>query len=250
MSSSVSEPRILVVNPNSSTVITEALQRNLEPETGSGLRRPFEGVYLTGPASAPPSINNAIDAVNSAAATFTKIIEHEQRTEEESVAADAFLVCCFSNHPLAGMLRQQFPTKPCMHILEAAVLHAIPLCNRFGVITTGADAVPDIDRGVRDVLGANSYRYVGTLATGLGVVELQTGDRVKINAVLQDFSARLARMGADAIILGCAGMTGMEAIVRQGAQSALPAGKRVAVIDGAKAGVQLLSGLVSCQYFG
>lgn len=46
------------------------------------------------------------------------------------------------------------------------------------------------------------------------------------------------------------GMTGMEAIVRQGAQSALPAGKRVAVIDGAKAGVQLLSGLVSCQYFG
>ncbi|KAK0565564.1 dal80p-controlled protein [Tilletia horrida] len=148
------------------------------------------------------------------------------------------------------MLRHAHPSKPTMHILEAAVLHALPLCTRFGVITTGADAVPDIDRGIRDVLGANSYRYIGTLATGLGVVELQTGDQAKVQSTLQQHAAKLAEMGADAIILGCAGMTGMEAIVRQGAQSALKPGKQVAVIDGCKAGVQLLAGLAACRYFG
>ncbi|KAE8227757.1 hypothetical protein CF326_g7336 [Tilletia indica] len=247
MSSSSPIITLAVINPNSSDVITKALEQNLSPSHDPSLALTFH----TGPPESPPSINNPIDAIISASHTFS-LLTSIQETSSSCIAskADAFLICCFSNHPLAGMLRQAYPRKPCMHILEAAVLHALPLCNRFGVITTGADAVPDIDRGVRDVLGANSYRYIGTVATGLGVVELQTGDPAKIQAVLKEHSAKLANMGADAIILGCAGMTGMEEIVRQGAQSVLPKGRQVAVIDGAKAGVQLLPGLVRCNYFG
>ncbi|CAD6892827.1 unnamed protein product [Tilletia laevis] len=242
MTSLPSTLTLAVVNPNSSDVITKALEKNL---TASQQDPNLRLTFHTGPPTSPPSINNPIDAVLSATHTFSLLL----RTTT-TPSPDAYLICCFSNHPLAGMLRHEFPRTPCMHILEAAVLHALPLGTRFGVITTGADAVSDIDRGVRDVLGANSYRYIGTLSTGLGVVELQTGDPAKVQAVLKEHAAKLANMGADAIILGCAGMTGMEDVVRQGAQSALPPGKQVAVIDGAKAGVQLLSGLARCNYYG
>ncbi|KAL9934335.1 hypothetical protein V8E36_006791 [Tilletia maclaganii] len=232
-------PRIVVVNPNSSEVITEALERTLRPTAPSTCTYSFR----TGPPTSPASIQSAVDGVLSAAYTFESL-------SSSAEGADANLVCCFSNHPLVGMLRSAFPMAPAMHILEAGVLHALPLGQRFGIITTGSEVVGDIDRGVRDILGANSYRYIGTLATNLGVLELQTATgagREKVNATLRAGARSLVERGAEVVILGCAGMTGMESVIRAGAAEASlnGGGRPIAVIDGAKAGIQILAGLAA-----
>lgn len=99
-------------------------------------------------------------------------------------------------------------------------------------------------------MGGNSDRYVGTHATGLGVVELQTGSRAKVEGLITKGTVELVEKGADVIILGCAGMTGMEPLVRRAAREVSEDYKDIAVIDGAKAGMQILAGLARTNYRG
>lgn len=93
-----------------------------------------------------------------------------------------------------------------MHILTSSVLHALAVGEKFGVLTSMQSAVEDCEKGVREVIGSGqSWKYVGTKATNLGVVELQTGDREKVERVIREKSRELIESGADTIILGCAG---------------------------------------------
>jgi len=115
---------------------------------------------------------------------------------------------------------------------------------RFGIVTTGSGYKADIHKGVQAFMGGSSQRFAGIVATGLGVVELREGDRQKIETNMKEYSGRIAREGADVILLGCAGMAGMESLVVQGAAEANPISSPVRVVDGAKAGVEMLAGLV------
>lgn len=171
---------------------------------------------------------------------------------------DGILVCCFSDHPLVGMLRHIMPAwKPCMHILEASLLAGLASARGrpVGILTTGADMVRDIDAGVAAILGGSAGgndRYAGCLVTGLGVVQLrEPSEQEHVRHVIGTRSAELARADVGALILGCAGMAGMEVIIRQGMASAVGVEQAAAtaIIDGAKAGVQLLTGQVRCRSF-
>lgn len=235
------EVSIFVINPNSSSIITEALSASLGPQTPPGCSTHF----VTGPSTAPESIQDVPASIISAAETYRSLITSSPNQDLSLHPASCFLVACFSDHPLVGMLRQKAPDKPAMHLLEAAIIHALLAGGKFGVLTTGKSVVPDVEAGVRKVMGGNSDRYVGTHATGLGVVELQSGNREKVEKV-KEGARELVRRRADVIILGCAGMTGMEGLVREGCREEGEEG--VAVVDGAKAGIQLLAGLGRVNY--
>ncbi|KAF9496930.1 hypothetical protein BDN71DRAFT_1468196 [Pleurotus eryngii] len=228
-----SNPKLLIINPNSSDVITQALVSNLTPLCPPGIELEFK----TGPPDAPPSINDPPTSILSAAATFKAMEPIDQQPYA------GFLVCCFSDHPLVHYLRNAAPDKPCIGIFDASVVHALSSGSKFGILTTGAAMVPAIDVAVTAFLGGISGRYVGCIASGLGVVELQTSsDRGTIEGHIKGTAAKVSALGADVIILGCAGMSGMEDLVKAGVAEA--GGRPVAVIDGAKAGVQVLAGLV------
>lgn len=225
---------LLVINPNSSEVITDALRRSLSAPPDTELH------FMTGPSDAPPSINDPPTSIQSAHTTFRAL----QPLEEKPY--DGYLICCFSDHPLVPCIRHVLPSKPCIGIFDSAILHALATSTRFGILTSGSDMVPGIDAGVLSYLGGPSARYVGCIASGLGVVELQTGDRVKVEARMKESAAEVYRKGADVIVLGCAGMSGMEELVRQGVVEA--GGKLVKVVDGARAGVEILAGLARLRY--
>ena len=150
-----------------------------------------------------------------------------------------------SDHPLVHMLREHLTgarsRKPAIGIFEAAIAHALLAGRRFGIITTGNGMKHPLTAGVHTFMGAASARFAGVLTSGLGVVELREGDRGKIESMMKGTSARLAEKGADVVILGCAGMAGMERLVRDGVREAGLGD--VIVIDGAKAGVEALIGL-------
>ncbi|GAC71996.1 hypothetical protein L1887_46813 [Cichorium endivia] len=240
--SASSSVALYVVNPNSSTVITSALAASLAVPPGCHAN------FVTGPPSSPESIQDIPGSIISAAETYRSLVASSPSDDLALHPADAFLVACFSDHPLVGMLRQKCPSKPAVHLLEAAVVHALSAGNRFGVLTTGRSVVPDVEAGVRKLLGGNSDRYVGTHATGLGVVELQTGNREKVEAAITSGAQKLAASGADVIILGCAGMTGMQPLVRRACAALGPDYANVAVIDGAIAGMHILAGLARTNY--
>ncbi|SPO26894.1 related to DCG1 - involved in nitrogen-catabolite metabolism [Ustilago trichophora] len=233
---------IYVVNPNSSSIITDALSASLSPQTPPGCTSHF----ITGPPSSPESIQDVPGSIISAAETYRSLLASSPSSDLTLHPASAFLVACFSDHPLVGILRQKCPNKPSIHLLEAAIIHALTCGTRFGVLTTGKSVVPDVEAGVRKVMGGNSDRYVGTHATGLGVVELQSGNRDKVEGLMKKGAQELVGKGADVIILGCAGMTGMEGLVRRACAEV--GEQEVAVIDGAKAGMQILAGLARVNY--
>ncbi|TFK21159.1 hypothetical protein FA15DRAFT_672784 [Coprinopsis marcescibilis] len=220
---------LLIINPNSSESVTQGLQETLVPPPGTQLH------FYTAPPEGPPAINDVTTGVASAQACAVDIV-HKGLINQY----DGFLVCCFSDHALTHVLREK-TTKPVVGILESAVAHALFVGQRFGIITTGTGYKYIHYAEVRNFLGATSDRFAGLVTTGLGVVELREGDQKRIEAKVKESSAKIAEQGADVILLGCAGMAGMEGLVKKGVEEAgLPP---VRVIDGAKAGVEFLAGL-------
>ncbi|KAJ3767070.1 Asp/Glu/hydantoin racemase [Lentinula raphanica] len=224
--------RLLIINPNSTKSVTDGLEEVLTPPPQTEL------TFYTAPKNAPPSINDMVTANLTATACFLDIQEKKLLDRY-----DGFLVCCFSDHPLTYMLRET-TVKPTIGIFEAAITQALLLGKRFGIVTTGTGYNTDIHKGIQAFMGGQSQRFAGMVTTGLGVVELREGDRKKIEKIMKEYSGRIAQEGADVILLGCAGMAGMESLVIEGAAEANPMAAPVRVVDGAKAGVGMLAGLV------
>ncbi|KAF8213315.1 WD40-repeat-containing domain protein [Mycena galopus ATCC 62051] len=221
---------ILVINPNSSQSVTDGLS--------SALRAPPEAnlTFYTAPADAPPSINNASQGTFSAGICFRDILD-----KGLIETYDGFVVSCFSEHPLVGMLREA-TRKPVLGILHASIVQALLCGTRFGIVATGAGYRYDRVAEVRNVLGATSDRFAGLVPSGLGVVELREGDRAHVEKSMKRASGELALLGADVIILGCAGMAGMEGLVQSGVKE--KGFGEVKVVDGNKAGVEMVAVLV------
>ncbi|KAJ7783526.1 Asp/Glu/Hydantoin racemase-domain-containing protein [Mycena maculata] len=221
---------ILVINPNSSKSVTVGLEEELKtpPETTLA--------FYTAPANAPPSIDDATTGVLSAAACFHDILRKGLIDQY-----DGFLVSCFSDHPLVHMLREATP-KPTIGILEASIVQALLCGQRFGIVSTGAGYNYSRNREVSTFLGGQSDRFAGMVMSGLGVVELREGDRQHVESKMKESSAELAAAGVDVVILGCAGMAGMQNLVQSGVEEG--GFKAVRVADGNKAGVEMLAALV------
>ena len=96
------------------------------------------------------------------------------------------------------------------------------------------------------VLGAKSGSkwFAGVETTGLNAAELHELPTEEVRKRIAEAAVRLVKRVEDlrVIVLGCAGMVGMEGWVREGA------GKNVFVVDGVKAGVSALQGLLRGRY--
>lgn len=114
-----------------------------------------------------------------------------------------------SDHPLIHMLREMTsdskPYKPVVGILEAAIVQALLVGQRFGILTTGTGFKHDLCSEAQKFLGGQSSRFAGLVTSGLGVVELREGNRERVERKMKDASAKVAASGADVILLGCAG---------------------------------------------
>ncbi|MCJ1442410.1 MAG: hypothetical protein MMC23_002904 [Stictis urceolatum] len=235
--------KILIINPNSTKSMTDALIPLVKKLSYSETSY----TYLTGPPSSPPSVNDRDDIAKSAHATLPE-------TLMLLPSHDAALVACYSPHPLVGSLRQQ-TTSPVTGILEASVGAAMQLigaAERFGIISTGkqweeilGEAVGDVLRGkagwnVAGEEGKGKWEvgpFAGVETTGLDAKELHEAPRKEVEKRVKEATKRLMeRGGVKAILLGCAGMSGMDLWVRDAA------GREVWIVDGVLAGVAALQG--------
>ncbi|KAI5292751.1 hypothetical protein KEM52_006090 [Ascosphaera acerosa] len=126
----------------------------------------------------------------------------------------------------------------------------------FGIITTGAAWKNELENAVQSMLlrtaspGRPGEIFCGVETTGLSAIELHTTPAEVVEARIIAATQRLiseADGRLTAICLGCAGMSGMEAVVRRGCIAALGTvkGRQVYIIDAVVAGLGMLA--TSCR---
>lgn len=193
-------PAIIVVNPNSSVAVTEAIDGAL-----ADLRRPGgPAIRCVTLAEGPPGIET--DAhIGQVVAPLVRLV---RRMEGE---AAAFVDACFSDPGLAELRRAT--NKPVFGIAECAYRRAAADGRRFGVVSILESSIPRHRRYV-DVLGL-APSLAGDRPVGLGVTALgDDGDEtlarlIGVGQHLRD------RDGAEVIVLGCAGMTAHREALRK-----------------------------------
>ena len=179
----------------------------------------------------------------------------------QATDADAYLVACFSPHPLVNELKRH-RTVPVIGIMAASIQAALAHCgydslpgrhedfpsHRFGIITTGSQWISIFDEEVANSLPRRDLiRYAGTKAVGVNAGDLHApghGDSVKekVKAATKEFLSKEMQPKVQVIILGCAGMAGMKEWVHEAANEVERGGVRI--IDGVVVGAAMLQGYV------
>lgn len=180
--------RILIINPNSSAIVTEDISRALD-----GFRFPGGPVIDCATLAEGPLGIETQRHVDEVVAPLCKVIERE--------SAAAFVIACFSDPGLHAA--REIAAVPVFGIAQCGMLAALSFSERFGIIAILEASIPRHRRYVTS-LGL-SDRMAGERAIGLGVTELTHEDAVM--ARMAEAGERLrGDDGADAIVLGCAGM--------------------------------------------
>ncbi|CAE6443962.1 unnamed protein product [Rhizoctonia solani] len=234
------EAKILVINPNSSQSMTESLVTMFQtspPPAHITLS------FFTGPADCPKSIDDEEGCHASAKACLSLLLPsvHTQ-------VYDAYLVACYSEHPLPGFLREASQGKvPTLGIFEASVLYSLAntsSSDKFGIITTGQVWEALLTNALENFLGArDSTRFAGVMTTGYTAIELHQVPQAEVYRKIGEAAKVLVEdRGARAICLGCAGMVGMEEAITKALGEKWA--DKLLIVDGVKVGVLLLSSMV------
>lgn len=248
--------KLLVINPNTSTEMTEGLARMVRDAFASqgGTIVPIE-LYtaLKGPAS----IDNEVHAMESARLVIEDLIVSGKITQYQ-----AFLVACYSVHPLVGFIRGELEKvglrAHVMGIFEASILTALSLLpqtsgvGRFGIVSTGQYWEKALSDGVKNFLGTNSgqenTRFAAVSTTGLNADQLHSMPKVEVQDRVKAAVKSLMDKNGDVsvIILGCAGMAGLDDVVREALVEKYgeKVGKGVFILDGVKCGIGMLENLI------
>lgn len=181
--------KVLIINPNSDPVMTAAIQSGAELYADGA----FEVQTLATP-GAPTFIETFQDEVRAGPGMLALL-------EENEAAFDAFIIACHSDTNLEAM--KEGTRKPVIGIGEASMKLASFLGLTFSVVTTHEHSVPG------KVEQARKYHLQDLLAS---VRAPKVGEE---NLTDFDLYLSLARQAmeedrAEVIVLGCAGLSGMD----------------------------------------
>ena len=214
--------RVLFINPNSTARMTETIAA-----AARAAAAPDVEILARTNAAGPASIQGEADG---AAAVPGLLAEIAAAAEDPAGAPDAIVIACFDDTGLA----EARALAPCPVIgIGQAAYHAAELLGKpYSVVTTLAVSVP--------ILEANLAAY------GLDhCLRVRASDVpvLAIDGAEESISAEVGRAkaedGAEAIVLGCAGMADLPAALA--AEHGLP------VIDGVAAACGLARTLVTLR---
>jgi Asp/Glu/hydantoin racemase len=188
--------RILVINPNSSLSCTDGIAAAIAPFGAPGLPR-FDVMRI---AEGPPAIVTWRDWYG-IAEPLCRVVEREK--------ADAYVIACVSDPGIEAV--RTATDKPVFGTLRCAIAAAMMRGERFGIVAFTEKSTPRQRRALQ-ALGVEG-RLAGTVPLNLDMEVLT--DPVAPRARLAEAACELVAMGAEAIILGCAGMAGHRAFAEE-----------------------------------
>ncbi|MCH7230492.1 aspartate/glutamate racemase family protein [Glycomyces sp. L485] len=215
--------RLRFINPNTSVPMTVQIR-------AAALRAAAPDVAISAvcPSEGAASIESHAEEILAARA----VVDEIERAETGGDGIDGFVVACFGDPGLDAA--REVASVPVVGIAEAA-MHAATLVGRhFGVVTT----LPRTLGRAEDLVCRYGFERacVALRAADLPVLALEDPDEESIAAIETEARKAVEREGADAIVLGCAGMAGLCRTIES--RIGVP------VIEGVAAATGLVSALV------
>ena len=214
--------RVLVVNPNTTPSMTATIR-----EAATAAAPPDCAIVAREPTDGPVSIEGFYDEAFSVPGLLREIARGE---EEGGEGFGAHVIACFDDTGLDAA--RSIAAAPVVGIGEAAFHAASLVAHRFAVVTTLSRSIAAIEN--------NLLRY-GLAARCSGVTACEV-PVLALHDPASDARARISREcaraldgGADAIVLGCAGMADLA--------RSLSAEHGVPVVDGVAAAVRMAHAL-------
>jgi len=182
-------PKIIIINPNSDSAMTKKIKATAEKFAGDN----FDVVCLPTP-DAPRFIETREDEALAAPGMIRLVRENDEKCA-------VFIIACHCDPNLDFI--KKITKKPVIGIGEASMRLATMLGNRFAIIQATKDSIPIKEALVR------KYQLRGRMAS----VRAPRQDRPGLSdedSYITEAKAAIAEDRADVIILGCAGMTGLD----------------------------------------
>ncbi|MEZ5650977.1 MAG: aspartate/glutamate racemase family protein [Burkholderiaceae bacterium] len=210
---------ILIVNPNTTASMTAKMGR-----VAATIASPGVTVRAVNPPDGPVSIEGYVDEAFSVPGLLATI--------RDEPAADAYVLACFDDTGLDAA--RCVAPGPVIGIGEAAFHVATLVAGRFSVVTTLQRSVPAIEHNL--VRYGLASRCAAVRAAEVAVLELELPGSAARNRIEAEIARALEHDRAEAIVLGCAGMTDLA--------TSLSAHFGVPVLDGVACAVRLAESLV------
>jgi allantoin racemase len=210
--------RLLVVNPNTTRSMTEKIGAAARAAASPGTE-----IVAVNPESGPPSIEGYFDEVFAIPGMIG-----EMRT---AGPVDGTVIACFDDTGLDAA--RSFSPAPVVGIGEAAFHLASLIAGRFSVVTTLSRSVPAIEQNL--VRYGLMSRCAKVRASDVPVLELDIPGSPARARISREIDRAMQEDGAEAIVLGCAGMADLAADLSR--EHGLP------VVDGVAAAVKLAESL-------
>lgn len=182
-------PAILVINPNTSTEMTRAIDRVAQAAAG-----PQAHVTTRQSVRGPHTIEGPLDAALGVAGMLEVVGAYHY-------SFDAVVVACFGD-PGVDALRMLVRV-PVVGIGAASFIQAGFLSQRFAIVTP-AVGTPARYAAVAADLGL-TRQFVGTYPTTLAVADFESGDPA-VTDLLAVQATRAVADGAECLLFGCAGI--------------------------------------------
>lgn len=205
---------VTVINPNTTASMTRAIGEAARAAAAVGTT-----IVATNPDSGPASIEGYYDEVFSIPGLIAEM--------KKARGTDAFVIACFDDTGLDAA--RSLADVPVIGIGEAAMHMATLVATRFSVITTLKVSVPALEHNIRKYgFDARCGRVRACEVPVLALEDPASGARAKISA---EIGRAMEEDGAEAIVLGCAGMAELAASLTR--EHGLP------VIDGVASAIKL-----------
>lgn len=215
---------LTIINGNT----CEPMTRNIDA-TAQAVRSPQTLITTVQPQVGPESIESFYDEYLAIPGILERIVLDPQ--------ADAFILACWGDPGIEAA--REITTRPVVGIAEASMYVANMLAAKWSVVTT-MHRVRDMVEKTVEKTGVGA-RCVSVRTTELAVLDTECDRNATLAALLETSKQAILQDGAEAICLGCAGMSGLDTALEQ--QLGVP------VIDAVAAAVKLAESLVGLGKF-
>ena len=217
--------KLHIVNPNATASMTETIRL-----AATAVALPSTTIIASTGSGAPASIEGYADE----AAALPGMLA--ANAEAEASGVNAHIIACFDDPGLDAA--REIARVPVLGICQSGIQVAMMVAKRFSIVTTLPRSVPIIEDLVASYGGAAHCRRVRSAS--LPVLALEDDACRAEDAIARQIEAARDEDGAEAILLGCAGMADLVA--------ALTRRTGVPVIDGVAAAVKLAEAVAGAGF--
>lgn len=185
--------RLHIINGNTYAAMTA----NIDAQARAAAR-PTTQICTTQPAAGPHTIESYYDEYLAIPHILAEIIQHETES-------DAIILACWGDPGIEAA--REITRKPVIGIAEASLYVANNLGAKFGVVSTLKRTQHMVEKTIEKV--GLSSRCALAICTDLPVAATEE-DRDHTVDVLEAGSRQAIAAGAEVIVLGCAGMSGLD----------------------------------------